>query len=135
MDDEYEQEESAFLLYKRFIDEMNHIFYSNDDNWDEIKFTTNDDVQKCNNKLHRSIQVCFCEDDDGRQPFECNEHGARESSARKFPFMNTLTMNGKQASGRGMAAGNALKALSNVDPAALEGLQDYSFTEESQMAS
>merc|ERR1719229_449974 len=84
MDDLYE--ESAFMLYKKFIDQMNHIYYSNDENWDEIKFTNNDDVQKCNNKLHRNVQVCFCEDDAVRKPFECNEDGLRESSARKFPF-------------------------------------------------
>ena len=134
-----EYEESAFMLYKKFIGQMNHIYYSNDDNWDEIKFTNNDDVQKCNNKLHRRVQVCFCEDDRVKQPFECNEDGVRESSARKFPFMNTLRMEGiheKQRSlGGGLATGNSLETLGNLDPSALRGLEDYSFTADSPMQS
>jgi len=132
--DAMEYEESAFMLYKKFIDSMNHLYYSNDDNWDEIKFTTNDDVQKCNNKLHRSVQVCFCENDVVKQPFECNEDGAQQSAAHKFPFMNTLQMNGKQGtmtSGLDIGSGNSLATLAKLDPSALQGMQDYSFTEAS----
>ena len=136
-DDEYEQ--SAFMIYKRFVDHMNHLFYSNDDNWDEIKFTNNDDIQKCNNKLHKKIQVCFCEDQDKKQPYECNQDGEGESSAKLFPFMNTLRMNQgineQQLTGMGnigdqgsnMNAGS-LERLSNIDPSELKDMQDYSFT-------
>jgi len=141
--DEYEQdyqyEQSAFMIYKRFVDHMNHLFYSNDDNWDEIKFTNNDDIQKCNNKLHKKIQVCFCEDQDKKQPYECNEDGEGESAAKLFPFMNTLRMNQgineQQLTGMGNVGdegsnmnSGSLEKLSNIDPSELRDMQDYSFT-------
>eukprot|EP00488_Nonionellina_sp_1-RS-2012_P000935 TRINITY_DN1495_c0_g1_i1.p1 TRINITY_DN1495_c0_g1~~TRINITY_DN1495_c0_g1_i1.p1 ORF type:complete len:132 (-),score=36.53 TRINITY_DN1495_c0_g1_i1:338-733(-) len=30
-------QETAFMVYKKFINGVNHMFYSNDNNWDEIK--------------------------------------------------------------------------------------------------
>jgi len=82
--------------------------------------------------LHRSVQVCFCEDDAVKKPFECNEEGLHESSARKFPFMNTVRMDGKQTSS-GMESGNSLETLANLDPSALKEMEDYSFTADSGM--
>jgi len=136
-----EYEINAFKLYKKFVHQIDHLYYANDDNWDEIRFTNNDDIQKCNNRVHRRIQVCFCEDEDSKTPFECNENGEKSSAAKLFPFMNTMQWN-KQGIDRQQLAGmgnvgetmgrnrEALETLENMDPSELKDMEDYSFTME-----
>eukprot|EP01083_Nonionella_stella_P307965 1084753_1 len=131
--DDNSYEESAFLVYKRFINGVNHMFYSNDNNWDEIRFTANDDIQKCNNALHKHIRVCFCEDEDEEKPFECNQKGEQYSAAKLFPFMNTLRMNEENIDSLS-GQGQAMQTLAEMSPEALKEMDDYSFMMRNPMA-